>query len=321
MIISRTPFRVSFVGGGTDIKDFYEKQTGAVVSCAIDKYMYICVSKNFHRKWKISYSETEYADSVDEITHDIVKAVLKRFPYDDPLDIVSISDMPGGSGIGSSSTYTVGLINALMAYSGHRLKPEELAKLACEIEIEALGKPIGKQDQYAAACGGLSYLRFNPDETVDREHINYPWEMVLSQNLLLMFTGDTRQASSILNEVKKNIPHKDICLTQKANLARMLSEELKTNCPPKTVADLMNVDWVLKKQLADSVSNPKIDTICKVALSHGAIGCKLLGAGSEGFMLFYCEKEKQHDLMEAFPNMTFVKFMIDNEGSRIIYRS
>jgi D-glycero-alpha-D-manno-heptose-7-phosphate kinase len=321
MIISRTPFRVSFVGGGTDIREFYGKQAGAVVSCAIDKYMYICVSPNFHKKWKVSYSQTEYADSIGEIKHDIVRETLKLLDIKDPLDIVSISDMPGGSGIGSSSAYTVGLLNALFAYKRQTVTKEELAISACNIEIDLLKSPIGKQDQYASAMGGLNYIKFNCDDTVEVERINYPWEIYLTERLLLMFTGDTRQSGSVLTDVKKNISSKNLCMSQKANLARILTGELKSNCTPSTVAELMNVDWNLKKQMSDKVTNGKIDAIVQQALDYGAIGCKLLGAGAEGFMLFYCEKERQKELMDSFEGHTFVKFMIDNDGSEIIFRS
>ena len=320
MIISRTPFRVSFVGGGTDLPDYYRKAPGGVVSCAIDKYMYICVSKNFHKKWKISYSFMEYADSIDTIQHEIVRAILKRFPFDDPLDIVSISDIPSGSGLGSSSAYTVGLLNALMAYSGYQLPPKRLAQIACEIEIDVLGKPIGKQDQYACSCGGLNYITFEKDDTVGVERIEYPWEIRLSQNLLLMFTGDTRNADSILSTVKDNINNNNICLAQKSNLARLLTNELNSNCPPETVAQLINIDWNLKRQLADSITNDHIEALRDKVLANGAIGCKLLGAGGDGFLLVYCDQEKQPDLVAALPGMILVPFMIDNDGSRILYR-
>jgi D-glycero-alpha-D-manno-heptose-7-phosphate kinase len=285
------------------------------VSCAIDKYMYICVSPNFHKRWKISYSKTEYANSIDEIQHDIVKAVLKRFPFDTPLDIVSVSDLPAGSGVGSSSAYTVGLINALMAYSGHRLYDGELAQLACEIEIEALGKPIGKQDQYAVAYGGLNYIEFG--KTVNVSPLAYPWKQVLADSLVLMFTGDTRQADSILSEV--SVPARMDELRQMRDLANQLRDWLIMNYPPTFVATVINAGWELKK-LIGPVSTPKIELFRQKGLDSGAIACKLLGAGQDGFILFYCTKDKQPGLKAAFPGMTFVNFNIDNDGSRILYR-
>jgi D-glycero-alpha-D-manno-heptose-7-phosphate kinase len=320
MIISRTPFRVSFVGGGTDLPDFYLKEGGAVVSCAIDKYMYICVSPNFHGKWKVSYSQTEYADSVDGIQHQIVRETLKCMDIKEPLDIVSISDMPAGSGIGSSSAYTVGLLNALFAYKGKKASKRELAQSACNIEIDLCKEPIGIQDQYAVSWGGLNYMQFKRDEAVAVERIEYPWINVLEDSLLLMFTGDTRQAGKILNEVKKRVDEKRSCLSQMRSVADMLYYEMQTNCPPANVSDFMNEGWELKKQLANSVTNPKIDELRQCGLDNGALGCKLLGAGAEGFMLFYCDKEKQAKLKRAFPNMKFIKFGIDMDGSKIIYK-
>jgi D-glycero-alpha-D-manno-heptose-7-phosphate kinase len=320
MIISRTPFRVSFIGGGTDLPEFYSKEPGAVVSCAIDKYMYICVSPNFHKQWKVSYSKTEYADSIDEIQHPIVRECLKRSGIDEPLDIVSISDMPSGSGIGSSSAYTVGLLKALQAYKKITPSKEALAQMACVLEIDVLGKPIGQQDQYASVFGGLNYMLFNEDNTVDVERICYPWQQVLADSLVLMFTGDTRQAGSILTKVKKSVNKNRSKLRLMAELAEMCYGELMNNCPPIYIAGYLNKGWNIKRELADTVSSPRIEFYREKAFEFGALGSKLLGAGKDGFMLFYCTKDKQPGLKAAFPEMTFVNFNIDNDGSRILYR-
>jgi D-glycero-alpha-D-manno-heptose-7-phosphate kinase len=318
MIISRTPYRVSFIGGGTDLPEFYRVDGGAAVNCAIDKYVYVIVTKNFHKVWKVSYSKTEYANSIDEIQHPIVRETLRYTGIEEPLDIVTASDMPSGSGIGSSSAFTVGLLHALSAYKKIDISKERLARTACLIEMGV--DAVGKQDQYASAYGGLNFMRFNKDNTVEVERLEYPWEMVLGQSLLLMFTGDTRKSSDIQAEVKRSVKNKILELNTLKDMAENLHSQMLHNCPPTMVAHYLSDGWALKRSLAPNVSNQRIEQMMVKAVQNGAIGGKLLGAGGDGFMLFYCAPNKQQTLMDAFPDMQFVMFMIDNDGSRIIYR-
>lgn len=317
MVITRTPFRISFAGGGSDLAEFYKVKTGAVVSMAIDKYMYICISKNFNKVWKVSYSKTEYASSISQIEHPIVRETLRNMDIKEPLDIVSISDMPAGSGLGTSSAYTVGLLNALFAYQGKKISKEELAQSACNIEIDLVKEPIGKQDQYASAYGGLNYIQFNKDDSVIVEPITYNFP--LTDYLLLLFTEDTRQAGQILKQVKEQMPSKMWKLFQLKDTAAELRLQMQHNLPPYFVAAAINENWLIKKEMATCISNQKIDSIISKGLVNGADGAKLLGAGAEGFVLFFCRPSRQESLVRSFDGKGFTWFQIDKEGSKVIY--
>jgi len=323
MIITRTPFRVSFVGGGTDFPDFYRVEPGAVVSTAINKYMYIVVNKRFDNTIRVSYSRTEIVKDVEKIQHPIVREALKLVGITKGIEIVSIADIPAGTCLGSSSSFTVGLLNALYAYKGILKSAEELAREACCIEIDILGEPIGKQDQYIAAYGGFRYIQFNPDETVFVESIICDKENreKLNQNLFLFYTGNTREAKSILKEQKINTKKSDKveCLKQMRNLAFELRSHFNNNSEPDILGEFLHKGWMLKKQLASGISNDKIDKYYEIALKAGALGGKILGAGGGGFLLLYCPKEKQTKLQEALNDLTLTEFSLEPEGSKIIY--
>ena len=324
MIITRTPFRVSFVGGGTDLPDFYQVEPGAVVSTAINKYMYVVVNKRFTDAIRVSYySKTEIVDSVDEIEHPIVKEALKLAGIIRGIEIASIADVHAGAGLGSSGSFTVGLLNALYAYKGILKSAEELAQEACHIEIDILQEPIGKQDQYIAAYGGLRYIQFNLDETVLTEPIIWSKENKeeLAQNLLLLYTGDVREASSILREQKENTKQSDKMdsLKKLRNTAFELKGLLNNNASPDILGEFLHKGWMLKKQLASSISNNKIDKYYEKALGAGALGGKLLGAGGGGFLLLYCPKERQPQVKEALSHLKELEFSFEPEGSKIIY--
>lgn len=321
MIITRTPFRISFVGGGTDLPDFFRVESGAVVSTAIDKYMYIVVNKRFDETIRLSYSKTEIVNDVEEIQHPIVREALKLVGITKRIEIVSIADIPAGTGLGSSSSFTVGLLNALHAYNGVLKSAEELASEACHIEIDILGEPIGKQDQYIAAYGGFRYFQFNPDETTFTEPVLHKNREELTQNLMLLYTGEIRDASSILKEEKANIRQGDKIenLRKLRDLAFELKTQLNNNTSLDVLGEFLHKGWILKRNLASRISNPMIDEYYEKALQAGALGGKLLGAGGGGFLLLYCSREKQPKVREVLSELTSVDFCLEPEGSKIIY--
>lgn len=323
MIITRTPFRISFGGGGTDLRDFYKRAPGAVTSSTINKYMYIIVNKRFNDTIRVSYSKTEIVSSVDEIQHPIVREALKLVGITTEIEIVSIADIPAGSGLGSSSSFSVGLLNALYAYKGILKSAEELARDACKIEIDILGEPIGKQDQYIVAYGGLRHIQFNPDGGVFVEIVmcSKEYKEELSRNLLLLHTGISRGASSILREQKDNIKqvqNREI-LSKMRDLALEIRHCLANNSPLDTFGRLLHEGWMLKKQLASSISNHKLDEYYEKALRAGALGGKVTGAGGGGFLLLYCPHQHQQRVLEALHPLSAVKFSFEPEGSKIIY--
>ena len=324
MIITRTPFRISFVGGGTDLPEFYRVEPGAVVSTAINKYMYVIVNKRFTDAIRVSYyAKTEIVDRVEEIQHPIIREALKLVGISKGIEIASVADVHAGAGLGSSGSFTVGLLNALYAYQGILKSAEELAREACHIEINVLGEPIGKQDQYIAAYGGFRYIQFNPDETVFTELIIWSSKNKeeLKQNLLLLYTGDVREASSILREQKANTQQggKMDCLKKLRDMALELKERLNDDVSADIFGETLHQGWLLKKQLASSISNDKIDEWYGKALGAGALGGKVLGAGGGGFMLLYCPKQTQPQVKKALNYLPDLEFSFEPEGSKIIY--
>ena len=324
MIITQTPFRISFVGGGTDLPEFYQVESGAVVSTAINKYMYVIVNQRFTDAIRVSYyAKTEIVDRVGEIKHPIVREALKLVGISKGIEIASVADVHAGAGLGSSGSFTVGLLNALYAYQGILKSAEELAREACHIEINILGEPIGKQDQYIAAYGGFRYIQFNPDETVFTEPIIWSPKNKeeLVQNLLLLYTGDVREASSILREQRANTQQDDKmdCLKKLRDMALELKEQLNDDASVNIFGEILHQGWLLKKQLASSISNDKIDECYEKALSAGALGGKVLGAGGGGFMLLYCPKQKQSQVKKVLNYLPDLEFSFELEGSKIIY--
>jgi D-glycero-alpha-D-manno-heptose-7-phosphate kinase len=324
VIISRTPLRISFVGGGTDLPAFYERAQGAVVSTAINKYIYITVNPKFDRKIRASYSRTEIVESVDELKHELIQEALKKTGIDGAIEITSISDIPSqGTGLGSSSTYTVGLLNALYAYQGHLAGAERLAREACEIEIERCGKPIGKQDQYIVAYGGLKYIRFNPDGSVFVDPIICAPEArrQLQRRLLMLYTGLTRRADDILSEQSRNSvddEEKRASLRGMVDLAGQMWDAL--NCSELDgLGELLHANWMEKRRLASGISNPTIDHWYETARAHGAIGGKILGAGGGGFLLLYAPVERHEDICRALPELRPISFHFEPQGSKHIF--
>jgi D-glycero-alpha-D-manno-heptose-7-phosphate kinase len=324
MIITRTPLRISFAGGGSDLSAFYEKHPGAVVSTAIDKYIYITVNPKFDHKIRASYSVTEIVDNVDELKHELIRAALHLLDLKQGIEITSISDIPSqGTGLGSSSSYTIGLLNALYAYKGHMAGAERLAREACHIEIDLCGKPIGKQDQYIAAYGGLQYIRFNPDGSVFTDPIicSPVTRQQLQERLLLLYTGLTRQADGILakqsHETRAN-SEKQALLQRMVTLADQLREALCQN-DLNSFGEILHAGWLEKRKLVAGISNNRIDAWYERARSAGAIGGKLLGAGGGGFLLLYAAPEHHAGICRALPELTPVSFHFCPQGSKIIY--
>ncbi len=324
MIISRTPLRISFVGGGSDLPAFYRQETGAVVSTAINKYIYITVNPKFDRKIRAAYSRTEIVENVDELKHELIRESLKLLGIKGAIEITSISDIPSqGTGLGSSSSYTVGLLNALYAYLGHLCGAERLAQEACHIEIERCGHPIGKQDQYIAAYGGLKFIRFNPDESVFVDPIicSPHVRQCIQERLLLLYTGLTRRSSDILNEQQRNTKRdrsKRDALRRMARLAEQLYDALAHD-DVDGFGEILHANWLEKRRLASGITRPEIDRWYETARAHGAIGGKLLGAGGGGFLLIYAPVNRHHEICRALPELRPVPFRFEPQGSKIIY--
>ena len=324
MIISRTPLRISFAGGGSDLASFYKYHAGAVVSTAINKYIYITVNKKFDDLIRASYSITEFAKSPKKLKHELIREALLFLKIYKGIEITSISDIPSkGTGLGSSSTYIVGLLNALYAFKGEYASSEKLAREACHIEIGKCGEPIGKQDQYVAAFGNFNYIKFNPDESVSVNPIICKKETKckLAENLLMFYTGLTRSSSSILEEQNRetvlNSSKRDI-LSQMVDLAGEMKKSLEKNNLDK-FGNLLHEDWKLKKQMARGISNRRIDKWYKLARNKGVIGGKILGAGGGGFLLLYAPKYRHRRICSALSNLRLMPFAFEPEGSRIIY--
>ena len=323
MIISRTPLRVSLVGGGTDLAAFYQHEPGAVVTTAIRKYIYITVNRKFDTKIRASYSVTEIVDSVDELKHELIRECLRKLALDGGIEITSISDIPSqGTGLGSSSSYTVGLLKALYAHRNQHVGAERLAREACEIEIECCEKPIGKQDQYIAAYGGLQYVQFNPDGSVFVDPIvcSASTRQALESDLMLLYTGTTRSAAPILAEQKQNLTNGRCrrTLRRLVQLAAELRSALTAN-DLDAFGEILHESWVVKKTMANGVSNGRIDDWYERARAHGAVGGKIAGAGGGGFLLLYAPREAHAKIHRALPELRPIAFGLEPQGSKIIY--
>lgn len=322
MIISRTPLRVSFVGGGSDLPSFYRKHGGAVLSMSIKKYIYLSMHQHFEKDgYILKYSSLEQPVSVNEIGHKIIKQVFSDLNIKG-VDFNSSADVPAGTGMGSSSAFTVGLLNLCHAYKGQFVSKTRLAELACEVELQKLGEPIGKQDQYGCALGGLNFIEFMPDDNVAHEVVplSHRQRMALENNLLMFYLGGTRSASLLLASQSANSASDDQVI---ANLKAMVSQahELRRLLPQDidVLGAFLNEGWERKRQLAKGISNPLVDGAYKRALDAGALGGKLLGAGGSGFLLTYCPEGTKESVVEALSEYSFYPVHMDSAGSTIIY--
>ena len=322
MIITRTPFRISLVGGGTDLPSFYHQHEGCVLSTTIDKYMYIVLHPTFNKEDTIvKYNKTEIVRNVKDIQHPIARELLLKHNVSG-IEVTSMADVLSGTGLSTSSAYTVGLINALHSYKDEYYSQAQIAEEACDLELNILKEPIGKQDQYGTAIGGLKMIKFLPTDEVKIKpiYLKHDVMVALNNNLMLFYTGITHSASEILKEQSNNIineKEKFDKLVQMTDLVydtrRALSRENLDE-----IGYILHKNWMLKRELASKISNPIIDKYYNCAIDNGALGGKLLGAGSGGFLLFYCPQEKQNQLRTAL-DLVEMPFTFEEEGTKIIY--
>ncbi len=321
MFISRTPFRVSFFGGGTDLPAFYTRESGAVISMTINQYVYITVNKRFDDSLRLSYSQTEIVDSLDQIKHPLFREVARHVGVDSGIEVTSIADVPSGTGLGSSSSFTVGLLHALQAYRGEHKSARELADQACHLEINVLKEPIGKQDQYAAAFGGLRKYQFNPDGSVfvDPVVCSADTRQKLMDHLMFFYLGGSRDARQVLAEQSGNTDGNMGSLRKIRNLVDDFWKLLARGQGIEAMGELLHEAWQYKKQLANNVSNTRIDEIYERARAAGASGGKILGAGMGGFLMLFCDPRQQGAVHCALGDLRRMQFGFEPEGSKIIY--
>ncbi len=323
MIISQTPLRISFFGGGTDLRSFYQIHDGAVLSVAIDRHVYVIVKRRFDRMIRVSYTHTEMVERVEAIRHDLVREAMMVAGVGPGVEIVTLADIPSeGTGLGSSSSLTVGLLNALYSFEGEAKGAKELAELACHIEIERLGHPMGKQDQYIAAYGGLRHIRFHSDESTECLDPEIPENHIgpLRARLLAFFTGQSRSSSSILEEQEaRTAEHVDV-LQAMCDQAQQAIEMLRRG-RFDDFGRMLDEAWQLKRQLASNITNAAIEEMYTTARSAGALGGKLSGAGGSGFMLLYVPPERQDAVRAAMAGRTELPIQFERRGSRITFHT
>ncbi|MDX8507719.1 GHMP kinase [Mesorhizobium captivum] len=324
MIISQTPLRVSFVGGGSDLPAFYREEGGAVLSVAIDKYVYVNVNRKFDNGTRIAYSKTEEVETVENIQHPIVKATMEYLGICGGVEITTIADIPSkGTGLGSSSAFTVGLLHALNAFRGQYVSKAKLGADSCCIEIERCGAPIGRQDQYAAAFGGLNLIEFHSDDSVSVSPLICPREFIaaIEKQVLVFYTGMTRSASDILVRQSEGIakaPDKRKALRRMVELTYHLRDELH-RCNLNAFGEILHENWLLKRSLSEEISNDAIDGWYRAALRAGATGGKLLGAGAGGFLMFFAPPDRHDAIKLALGVLKHFPVKFDFAGSRIVH--
>ena len=322
MIITQTPLRISFAGGGTDFGAFYRKEEGVVISSAIDKYVFVIVKERFDDSIYVNYSQKEIVECVGEIQHELVREAMRKTGVDRGVEITFLADIPSeGSGLGSSGSVTVGLLNALYAYDGIFQPAEVLAREACEIEIDILGKPIGKQDQYIAAYGGLCHFTLRPDGKVEVERIRglngNVWRQ-FGSNLLLFYTDRTRKSETILGEQRDRVEENRETLRHIRDLAFEVRQCLLAGEFDR-VGGLLHQGWLYKRELASRITDDHLDGLYERALDAGALGGKISGAGGGGFLLLYCPRERQNQLRKALSDLRELPFFLERDGSKVIF--
>ena len=321
MIIVQTPLRISLFGGGTDFPSFFMEEGGCVLSSAIDKCIFVTIKGRFDNKLRIGYTQTEMVDEIDQIHHELIRESLRLTKIERSIEITTMGDIPSeGSGLGSSSTVTVGALHAMHAYHGELVPAENLAREACAIEIETLEKPIGIQDQYIAAYGGFRFFEFSPSGEVESEmvRISPDAKRVLNDNFLLFFTGITRQASSILKEQTGNIKNRINELREIKQMTHQARSDIE-NENFDNLGHLLHQSWELKKRLAGSISNGYINEIYESARNAGAIGGKITGAGGGGFLLLYVPYEYQGKVRTTLKSFQELPFRLEADGSKVIF--
>ena len=324
MIISRTPYRLSFVGGGTDLRSFYSEEPGQVISTTIDKYLYVVVKRQIgivEFKYRVNWSQVEFKNRIEDIEHPIVREALKMLDIDFPIEITTFADIPANTGLGSSSVFTVGLLHALYALKGQMVTKFKLAYDGGGIEVDILKRTMGKQDHFAAAYGNINVFTFNPDESIAVEPVFYRREVSekIQRNLLLFYTGLKRDASEILESQNRNTMNKRDILRQMRDLVSPMRDVLSKGTNLNEFGEILHEGWKLKKSLTNEVSNSQIEIHYEKARKAGAIGGKLLGAGGGGFLLFYVEEAKRNDVIHALSDLYFFQPKFDTGGTRITY--
>lgn len=320
MIITQTPLRIGLLGGGTDLPDYYRANGGRVLNCALDKYVYVIVKQRFDDDVYVNYSRKEIVSSVDDLEHELVREAMLMAGVANGVEITTLADIPSaGSGLGSSSAVTVGLLNALFTYQGLQLSAEELAERACTIEIERCAKPIGKQDQYIAALGGIRDIRFGPGDEVVAEELGLSAtdRRALQQQIMLFYTGITRQADTILAEQNANVDAIRPQLDLLRDLAGFAADRLRSG-DVDVIGPAVRESWEAKRKLASGVSNQQIDLAVTRALDAGAAGVKLTGAGGGGFLLVICPMERQRAVRLSLAAMQELPVKLDRLGSRVV---
>jgi len=321
LIIVQTPLRISFFGGGTDFSSFFMQEGGCVLSSAIDKYIYVTVKERFDTKLRIGYTQTEMVDGIDEIQHELIREALRTTKIQNGIEVTTMGDIPSeGSGLGSSSTVTVGTLHALYTYLGEIVSAEQLAREACAIEIDKLEKPIGVQDQYIAAYGNLRFIEFLPDGQVKAEKLKLDSEFrrALNDRFLLFYTGITRRADTILSEQKNNIRDRMSVLREIKQMAIQARSNLESG-DFDAFGSLLHQSWELKKKMAGSISNGTINDIYEIARRAGAVGGKITGAGGGGFILLYVPYEKQYAVRQALEDLQELPFRLEADGTKVIF--
>lgn len=324
MIITRTPLRISIGGGGTDLPSYYERYGGFCISAAIDRYVYIALhDQNFARNYFLKYSKQETVERLDQIEHPIIREVFTKHSVEPGIEMASFADLPAGTGLGSSGTFTVGLLRAVHALKRNHVPTQELAEEACDIEINRLKEPVGKQDQYIAAFGGITSFQFAQDGTVQADPLRISSRTLhdLEDNLLMFFTGYSRSASTVLADQKKKSEKDDKAMLDNLSFIRELGQEIKKSLEdgqPDEFGRLMHRHWLHKRERTQGMSNPNIDRWYDLAMKNGASGGKLVGAGGGGFLLFYThERNRLRDAMAA-EGLQEIRFFFDMEGSKVI---
>ena len=321
MVISKTPLRISFVGGGTDLASYYTKHSGKVISTAINKYIYVIVKKRIDKLIVLHYTKNEIVESVDEIKHEIIRECMKMVGIENGIEIITLSDITTlGSGLGSSSVLTVGLLNALYSFKGKLMNNFQLAEKACEIEINNLKKPIGKQDQYIAAFGGIHKFIFQQDETVTVSEviIEKSKKIVLKKNIFLFNTNITRKADNILSLQNANTEQN----LNNLHIISNLVDRLENHFWSGDIDDLgtvLKINWDIKKNLANGISNPDIDNMVNKALNGGASGCKIAGAGGGGYLICYVIPSNHISFLQSMSEYNLIDFDLEEQGTKIVF--
>jgi len=326
LIITQTPLRISLGGGGTDLPSYYTENEGFLVAGAINKYVFVGINRTFSEDYTIKYSALERVDTIDQIRHPIVREVLALHSVPPAVEIVSLADIPAGTGLGSSGTFTIGLLRAVHAFKREHISPADVAEEACRIEIDKLGEPVGKQDQYIAAFGGLSCFTFHRDGTVDATRLAVADDTLydLEENLLMFFTGYSREAGSVLADQKRRSEQRDEEMLHNLDTVKELGLSVKKALEggdTRHFGELMHEHWLTKRARSRDISNSRIDHWYDVAIQNGAVGGKLVGAGAGGFLLFYADDRLALRRAMAKEGLQELRFAFDHEGSRLVVQA